>query len=108
MRTAKKPKRNVWKDPSPYGTYEGEAGNPSQWRAEFHRRFTREEIEEILDTDCPYTLLGVTSSATNAEIKVAFRKKMFVHHPDKGGDVEMAKKIIAAYDYLRGANDVGI
>jgi len=95
-----KPKRNVWTDPSPYGTYEGERGSPSQWRAEFHQRFTKEEIAVILDSDSPYDILGVGFNATAAEIKVAFRNLMMIHHPDKGGDAEKAKKIIAAYQQL--------
>jgi DnaJ-class molecular chaperone len=96
----KKKKRNIWADPSPYGTYEGERGNPSQWRSTFNERFTREEVEAILDADDPYVILGLTNLATIAEIKTAYRKLMFIHHPDKGGDVEKAKKIIAAYQYL--------
>ena len=93
-------KRNVWKDPSPYGTYEGERGNPAQWRSEFHQRFTKEEIVAILDSDSPYDILGVAFNATADIIKKAFRSLMMVHHPDKGGDAEKAKKIIAAYQQL--------
>ncbi len=97
-------RRNIWTDPSPYGTYAEteERGNPSQWRAAFNEQFTSEEIRVILDTDSPYGLLGVANDASQTEIKKAFRDKMFIHHPDKGGDVETAKKIIAAYQYLTG------
>lgn len=100
-----KPKRNIWTDPvSPYGQYgaDEEPGSPSQWRAAFNQRFTREEVVEILDRDSPYFLLGVSDNATETEIKVAFRNKMLTHHPDRGGDTEVAKKIIAAYQYLTG------
>jgi DnaJ-class molecular chaperone len=93
-------KRNIWKDPSPYGTYEGERGSPSQWRSEFHQRFTREEIAVILDSDSPYDILGISSSATDAEIKKAFIALIKIHHPDRGGDIEKAQKIIAAYQHL--------
>jgi len=93
-------KRNVWKDPSPYGTYEGERGSPSQWRSEFHQRFTKEEIAVILESDSPYDVLGISCSATDAEIKKAFIALIKIHHPDKGGDVEKAQKIIAAYQQL--------
>ncbi len=30
----------------------------------------------------PYALLGVSPSASKAEIKAAFRKKALLHHPD--------------------------
>lgn len=94
-------KRNVWTDDSsPYGSYEGERGSPSQWRAEFHNRFTKDEIVAILDSDSPYDILGVASSATEAEIKKAFIALIKIHHPDRGGDTEKAKKIIAAYQQL--------
>ena len=98
-----KPKRNIWTDTtSPYGTYDDSLGrgNPAQWRATFNQRFTREEVVEILQADSPYALLGVADTATEAEIKSAFRKLMMVHHPDRGGNPEMARKIIAAYQHL--------
>lgn len=91
---------NIWSGKSAYGTYEGERGNPSQWRSEFHQRFTKDEIVAILDSDSPYDILGVAFDATASVIKKAFRNLMMLHHPDKGGDVEKAKKIIAAYQQL--------
>ena len=99
-----KPKRNVWKDPSPYGTYDDSKGRGSatEWRSDFYQRFTREEVIAILNTDSPYGILGLSDGATADEIKLAFRNKMKIHHPDVGGDTEMAKKIIAAYQHLTG------
>jgi curved DNA-binding protein CbpA len=39
----------------------------------------------------PYSILGVTTGATDDEIKQAFRQKARAHHPDKGGsDADMA------------------
>jgi hypothetical protein len=100
MKTSNKPKRNVWTDPSPYGTYTGERGNPSQWRSEFYQRFTKEEVVEILDKDSPYGILGLKENASREEIQAAFRTSMLKNHPDVGGDTEVAKKIIAAYQHL--------
>ncbi len=52
----------------------------------------------------PYTVLGVSKSATDAEIKKAFRALAKKHHPDtKGGDETAQKRfqeISAAYDIL--------
>lgn len=52
----------------------------------------------------PYSILGVAKSASEAEIKKAFRALAKKHHPDtKGGDKDAQKKfqeISAAYDIL--------
>lgn len=49
-----------------------------------------------------YSTLGVSRSATQEEIKKAFRKKAMEHHPDKsGGDDTVFKQINEAYDTLK-------
>ena len=47
-----------------------------------------------------YDRLGVSSDASEDEIKKAFRKKAMEHHPDRGGDIEKFKEIKAAYEVL--------
>jgi len=47
-----------------------------------------------------YDILGVGENATSDEIKKSYRKLAMEHHPDKGGDAEMFKKISEAYDTL--------
>jgi len=48
-----------------------------------------------------YKILGVDKSATNEEIKQAFRKLAHLHHPDKkGGDEAKFKEINEAYQVL--------
>ncbi|MDA1168842.1 MAG: molecular chaperone DnaJ [bacterium] len=48
-----------------------------------------------------YKILGVEKTATQEEIKKAYRKKAHKHHPDKkGGDEEEFKKVSGAYEVL--------
>ncbi len=48
-----------------------------------------------------YSVLGVEKSATEEEIKKAFRRKAHQHHPDKGGDEKVFKDVNQAY-YILG------
>jgi len=48
----------------------------------------------------PYEVLGVAKTASDDEVKKAYRKLAMKHHPDKGGDPEQFKKIQGAYDIL--------
>ena len=47
-----------------------------------------------------YNILGVSESATQDEIKKAYRKLAVEHHPDKGGSEDKFKQISEAYDTL--------
>lgn len=47
-----------------------------------------------------YEILGVDNDATPDEIKKSYRKLAAIHHPDKGGDEEIFKKISDAYEIL--------
>jgi curved DNA-binding protein CbpA len=47
-----------------------------------------------------YTTLGVNKNASPDEIKRSYRKLASQHHPDKGGDEEMFKRIKLAYEIL--------
>lgn len=48
----------------------------------------------------PYEILGVDKTASQDEIKKAYRKHVMTHHPDKGGDTEKFKSIQNAYEIL--------
>lgn len=48
-----------------------------------------------------YQILGVHEGATKKEIRDAFRKLALEHHSDRGGDIELFKKIKQAYDDLK-------
>lgn len=47
-----------------------------------------------------YDLLGVSQTASQDEIRKAFRKAALVNHPDKGGDPEKFKEINIANEVL--------
>lgn len=51
-----------------------------------------------------YATLGVAETATQDEIKRAYRSLASKHHPDKGGDTQKFQEIQAAYAVLEDAN----
>ncbi|MHC6177119.1 J domain-containing protein [Glutamicibacter sp. X7] len=53
-----------------------------------------------MSTPSPYEILGVSRTATLAEIKVAYRKAARSAHPDLGGSAEQFKLVQHAYQVL--------
>ncbi|PWN25836.1 DnaJ-domain-containing protein [Jaminaea rosea] len=51
-----------------------------------------------------YDLLSVPASASDLELKKAYRKAAIVNHPDKGGDEEKFKLVGEAYRVLSDSN----
>eukprot|EP00915_Cephaloidophora_sp_WS-2016_P004697 GHVH01006267.1.p1 GENE.GHVH01006267.1~~GHVH01006267.1.p1 ORF type:complete len:432 (+),score=61.88 GHVH01006267.1:140-1435(+) len=47
-----------------------------------------------------YNILGVDKSASDTELKKAYRKLAMTHHPDKGGDTEKFQEISHAFEVL--------
>ncbi|MCS3801090.1 J domain-containing protein [Niastella sp. OAS944] len=92
-----------------YKTYDTSKGfgNAKQWNNAFRERMSKEDATAILQEqqETPWAILGVSTSATKAEIKKAFRLMIIQWHPDKNQhrlpEAEaMSKKIIAAYTML--------
>uniref|UniRef100_A0A6U4Y5A6 J domain-containing protein n=2 Tax=Hemiselmis andersenii TaxID=464988 RepID=A0A6U4Y5A6_HEMAN len=53
-----------------------------------------------VDNTSLYEALGVSKTASDAEIKKAYRKLAVKHHPDKGGDEQTFKELTKAYEIL--------
>ena len=56
-----------------------------------------------VDTKKYYDLLGVSKTASQDEIKKAFRKLALKMHPDRGGDTEKFQELNKAYEVLSDA-----
>lgn len=52
-------------------------------------------------------VLGLSRGARAAQIKKAYRQLSLRHHPDKGGNAEVFKKLKAAYEYLMAPRGAG-
>jgi DnaJ family protein A protein 2 len=80
---------------SPFDAFFGGGGMPGG-----HPGMGGGRQRKPVDTTEYYTILGVEKSATGSEIKKAFRKLAMKHHPDRGGDEELFKKIQEAHEVL--------
>lgn len=48
----------------------------------------------------PYQILGINKDASKEQIKEAYKNLAKLHHPDKGGNEELFKLVISAYELL--------
>lgn len=56
--------------------------------------------KEPLDRDYPYSVFGLKRSASDDDMKKAYRKAVLKAHPDKGGSNELFRKIRQAWEYF--------
>jgi hypothetical protein len=65
---------------------------PTRASREPARAATRQAAPESI-----WSLLGVAQTASLTEIKAAYRKRALELHPDRGGDPETFRRLLAAY-----------
>ena len=53
------------------------------------------------DNHYPYSVFGLSRSASDDDMKKAYRKSVMKAHPDKGGTPELFRKIREAWDYFK-------
>lgn len=53
-----------------------------------------------LDKDYPYNVFGLKKSASDDDMKKAYRKAILKAHPDKGGSNELFRRIRQAWEYF--------
>ena len=79
-----------------------------RWK-EYSRRFAQgffgfnEEPEKNKDKDnnYPYSVFGLSRSASDDDVKKAYRKSVLKAHPDKGGSNELFRKVREAWEYFK-------
>lgn len=77
-------------------------GNPFEEEQGSRKSFF---FEEDLEAECQclsenYSILGIKRSASQEDIKNAFRQKALETHPDRGGSKEEFVKVREAYECL--------
>jgi DnaJ-domain-containing protein 1 len=104
--------------PSYYQDYEKEIKKRARQRqeerdrerdSEFFKKFfggffgfnSEEQEPEKVNPDYPYNVFGLKKSASNDDIKKAYRKAVLKAHPDRGGSNEAFRRIREAWDYFK-------
>ena len=66
--------------------------------AESDSEFSQEEK----NSDYPYNVFGLKKSASNDDVKKAYRKSILKSHPDKpGGSADVFRKVQSAWEYFK-------
>merc|ERR1719460_210543 len=63
---------------------------------------------DVLESQGPYSMLGVAVDATDADIKKVYRELCLKHHPDKGGDTATFQQLQQAYNQITEDRKRGI
>ena len=82
-----------------------EKAEKERWR-EFAKKFTQgffgfcEETTKK-DNNYPYCVFGLKRSASDEDMKRAYRESVMRAHPDKGGTPELFRKVREAWEYFK-------
>jgi len=63
--------------------------------------FDEVKVDRSTDDNYPYSVFGLTKSASNEDMKKAYRKSVLKAHPDKGGSAELFRKVREAWEYFK-------
>ena len=99
----KKPKKGFLEGYNTYDVKTEGFGTPSSWKSAFNERMGYEEATDFLRSaknEIPFAV-EMRAAKTLAELKSIYRTAMKRHHPDVGGDTEIAKSIVALYTVLK-------
>jgi len=66
----------------------------------FQGFFGFDQEKEHLDRDYPYSVFGLKRSASDDDMKKAYRKEVLKAHPDRGGSNEYFRKVREAWEYF--------
>ena len=82
-----------------------EKAEKERWR-EFAEKFEQgffgfSEATSNQDDDYPYCVFGLKRSASDEDMKKAYRKSVLKAHPDKGGTPELFRKVREAWEYFK-------
>ena len=97
-------KHDPFRDPSPYGTYQGERGSPTQWHDQFQAIYDSlrgMDVQGVRLDESPFRMLEVAPDASFDVIKASFRRLVLMNHPDKGGDEAKCRRIVAAFERIK-------
>lgn len=76
-------------------------GSPFEWRAAFKNRMGMDAARAAVGKETPETILGVSVGEKDWNvIRKAYRALAMAHHPDRGGDAAMFRKIQGAFEIL--------
>jgi hypothetical protein len=114
------PHGGIWKQiPKYYQDYDEEIKKQQKYRQQQEKQKTDKEKEnffkrffggffgfdseepEILEPDYPFNVFGLKKSASNEDMKKAYRKSILKNHPDKGGSSEAFRRIQEAWEYFK-------
>ena len=95
-------KRNFSDIFSRYKTYDDSHGRGTvkEWGKTFTEKMNLDEARKQIKNTDPLSTMGFNEMPTIETLNNSYRNLMKIHHPDRGGDPLVAKKIIAAYTIL--------